>query len=97
MEFIFIIMAIWFIGYILYSTLRHEKSREIELNYHIMQAKRILKNKDTQDRRQWFIDQFKAAESHIRTAQMFCKKPFEYNSITDMRKELIQISEKYSN
>ena len=97
MEFVFIAVALWLIGYILYSTFRHEKSREIELNYHIMQAKRILKSKDLQDKRQWFIDRFKEAESHILTAQSFCKKPFEYNSIADIRKELNNIKKKYLN
>ena len=97
MEIVFIAVAIWLFGDTLNSSLRHEKSREIELNYHIMQAKRILNSNDLQDKRQWFIDRFKEAESHILTAQSFCKKPFEYNSIADIRKELNNIKKKYSN
>ena len=48
--------------------MRQEKSREVELNYPIMQAKRILKRKELLNNREWFIDRFKDAENHILAA-----------------------------
>ena len=85
------------ISYILYSIMRHEKSREIELNYHLMKAKRILNKKDIKDKRQWFIKRFKEAENHIMAAQSVCTKSLEYHSIADIREELNNIKKKYSN
>lgn len=97
MEFSIITAAITLVGYILYSIFRHEKSRENELNYHIMQAKQLLQKKDIQDKRQWFIERFQEAENHIITAQSFCTKPIEFHSVSNIRKELDTIKKKYSN
>jgi hypothetical protein len=84
---IFFISTI-FISYILYIIYKHEKSREVELNYHLMQAKRILSSKDIQDKRKWFIEQYNEAESHLASAQASCSNEREFRIITDIREKL---------
>lgn len=97
MEFLYITAAIGLIGYLLYSILRHEKSRGIELNYHLMQAKRILNSKETKDKLMRFIDRFQEAEDHIKAAQSCCTKPIEFSTIANIREELDNFKKNYSN
>lgn len=86
-QLIFIISTL-FIGYILYVIYKHEKLREVELNYHLMQAKRILNSKDIEDKRKWFVDRFKEAENHLMSAQATCASEHEFRTITDIREKL---------
>jgi hypothetical protein len=88
MDLLIFTISTLFIGYILYIVYKHEKSQEVELNYHLMQAKRILNSKDIQDKRKWFVEQFKEAENHLVSAQASCSSEFEFRTITDIRKKL---------
>ena len=69
MELTFFITASFLIAYILFSVLKQEKSREVELNFHIMQANRYLNRKDIEDKRSIFIERFHSAEHHLVSAQ----------------------------
>jgi len=97
LEITFFIIASSLIIYILQSVYKQEKSREVELNFHIMQAKRFLNSKDLEDKRSLFIERFKKAEHHLVAAQSFCTKSKELNSINNIRVKLEEIKRKYSN
>ena len=75
---------------------KQEKSREVELNFHIMQAKRILNYDDFSDKRLFFIERFKTAENHLITAQANCIHKFEINSVKKIRVELDNLKKKMS-
>lgn len=97
MELTFFLLAFSLITYVLVSVYRQEKSRQVELNFHIMQAKQYLNRKDLEDKRVVFIERFKDAELHLTSAQSFCKSQNELNSLDSIRVELEDIKRKYSN
>jgi len=83
--------------YGIYFIYKSEKDREMQLNFHLLQAKGILNSTDLKDKRNWFISKFYDAENHLASAQASCAKEIEFKSISDIRSKLNTIKNNYKN
>lgn len=96
MEIFVLTCAMALFGYLVASSIRHERSRSIDLKFHLIKAKQILKNDDLKDKREWYIEQFKADQKHITSETAASINKFEFRSITDFRENLHNFQSPYN-
>ena len=97
MTLLYYIIIATFVIYAINFIYKNEKSRENQLNLHLLEAKGLLNSKDLKDKRNWFISRFHEAENNLVNAQAAPVKRFDFKSLSDLRNTLIKNKDSFKN
>ncbi len=81
MDFMAFIVLVSIMGTFMLNLYYQARNRQMQMDIHLMNAKNFLNSRNHYDNREWFIQRFLEAQTHLVQAQVICSREIDSRTI----------------